>query len=128
MTQMTRMIALVLTALLAFSMISVSSAEGQLAGGWTATDDPTITQERSDLFEKALGQLVGVDYTPVAYLGSQVVAGGNHCFLCLSRVVIPDAIPKYVLVFIYEDLQGNAQIMNIADFDFGSFCTYGAQE
>ena len=128
MTQMTRMIVLLLTALLAFSMISVSSAEGQLAGGWTAADDPTITQERSDLFEKALGQLVGVDYTPVAYLGSQVVAGRNHCFLCLSRVVIPDAIPKYVLVFIYEDLQGNAQIMNIADFDFGSFCTYGAEE
>lgn len=128
MTKMTRLIALLLTALLVLSMLPVASAEGMLAGGWAAADDPTITQERSDLFEKALEELVGVDYTPVAYLGSQVVAGRNHCFLCLSRVVIPDAIPKYVLVFIYEDLQGNAQIMNIADFDFGSFCTYGAQE
>ena len=128
MTRMTRLTALLLTALLAFSVISAAAAEGPLAGGWTAASDPTVTQERSELFDKALDGMVGVDYTPVAYLGSQVVAGSNHCFLCLSRVVIPDAIPKYVLVFIYEDLQGNAQIMNIADFDFGSFCTYGAEE
>ena len=35
-------------------------------------------------------------------------------------------VPKYVLVFIYEDLQGNATIMNFADFDFGSLCEYGS--
>lgn len=125
---MKKMIVLLLAIMVVFSAVSVATAEGMLSGGWAAADDPTVTQERSELFEKALGGMVGVDYTPVAYLGSQVVAGTNHCFLCLSRVVIPDAIPKYVLVFIYEDLQGNAQIMNIADFDFGSFCTYGAQE
>jgi hypothetical protein len=128
MTKMTRLTALLLTVLLVLSMIPAAVAEGPLAGGWTAANDPTVTQERSDLFDKALDGMVGVDYTPVAYLGSQVVAGTNHYFLCLSRVVIPDAIPKYVLVFIYEDLQGSAKIMNIADFDFGSFCTYGAEE
>ena len=125
---MKKMIVLLLAIMVVFSAVSVATAEGMLSGGWAAADDPTVTQERSELFEKALGGMVGVDYTPVAYLGSQVVAGTNHCFLCLSRVVIPDAIPKYVLVFIYEDLQGKAEIMNFADFDFGSFCTYGAEE
>ena len=125
---MKKMIVLLLAFMVVFSAVSVATAEGMLSGGWAAAEDPTVTQERSELFEKALGGMVGVDYTPVAYLGSQVVAGTNHCFLCLSRVVIPDAIPKYVLVFIYEDLQGKTEIMNFADFDFGSFCTYGAEE
>ena len=125
---MSKMIAVLLIVLLIISLIPAAVGEGQLAGGWTPADDPTVTQERSDLFYKALGDLVGVEYTPVAYLGSQVVAGTNHCFLVQKRVVIPDAIPSYILVFIYEDLQHKAEIMNMADFDFGSFCTYGAAE
>ena len=123
---MKKLITLILSGLLVFSLISAAAAEGMLSGGWSAAEDPTVTEGLEDLFNKAMENLVGVDYTPVAYLGSQIVAGTNHCFLCLSRVVIPDAIPNYKLVFIYEDLQGNVQLMNIADFDFGSFCTYGA--
>ena len=125
---MSKMIAVLMIVLFIISLIPAAVGEGQLAGGWTPADDPTVTQERSDLFYKALGDLVGVEYTPIAYLGSQVVAGTNHCFLVQKRVVIPDAIPSYILVFIYEDLQHNAEIMNMADFDFGSFCTYGAAE
>jgi len=125
---MSKMIAVLMIVLLIISLIPAAVGEGQLAGGWTPADDPTVTQERSDLFYKALGDLVGVEYTPVAYLGSQIVAGTNHCFLVRKRVVIPDAIPSYILVFIYEDLQHKAEIMNMADFDFGSFCTYGAAE
>jgi len=125
---MSKMIAVLMIVLLIISLIPAAVGEGQLAGGWTPADDPTVTQERSDLFYKALGDLVGVEYTPIAYLGSQVVAGTNHCFLVQKRVVIPDAIPSYILVFIYEDLQHKAEIMNMADFDFGSFCTYGAAE
>lgn len=123
---MKKIIVLLLAGLLVFSL-ATAAAETPLMGGWSAAADPTVTEGLADLFNKALENLVGVDYTPVAYLGSQVVAGTNHCFLCLSRVVVPDAVPDYKLIFIYEDLQGNAAIMNIADFDFGSFCTYGAE-
>jgi hypothetical protein len=31
-------------------------------------------------------------------------------------------------MYIYEDLSGSAQIMNIADLDIGSFCEYGGIE
>ena len=124
---MEKVLVCLLVFLLVFSISYTAVAQELPAGGWNVADDPTVTEERSDLFYKALGKLVGVDYAPVAYLGSQSVAGINHCFLCLSRVVVPDAIPNYKLVFIYEDLQGNAEIMNIADFDFGSFCNYGAK-
>ena len=64
----------------------------------------------------------------MAYLGSQVVAGTNHAFLCQAVTVVPDAVPRWTVVFLYEDLQGNVSLMNIADFDFGALCTYGAEE
>ena len=47
-------------------------------GGWGTASDPTITDEVRALFEKALDGLVGVNYVPVTYLGTQVVAGYNH--------------------------------------------------
>ena len=97
-------------------------------GGWQAAADPTITEERQALLDKALEKLVGVNYVPVAYLGSQVVAGRNHAFLCQGTVVYPGAEPEWKILYLYEDLQGNVTVMNIADFDFGALCTYGAAE
>jgi len=35
--------------------------------------------------------------------------------------------PAYVIVYLYEDLQGNVSILNVADFDIGSLCTYGEE-
>ena len=90
------------------------------------SESPEITEELQALFDKGLDDLVGVGYMPVAYLGSQVVAGTNHCFLAQATLVYPGAEPTYVLIYLYENLQGEVDIMNIADFDFGAFCTYGA--
>ena len=75
-----------------------------------------------------LAELVGVDYVPVAYLGSQVVAGTNHAILCQATVVVPDAEPFYAIVYLYEDLQGNDSVLDIEEFDFGALCNYGAEE
>ncbi|MBQ9008610.1 MAG: hypothetical protein IJ088_04680 [Clostridia bacterium] len=97
-----------------------------IAGGWTPAADPTITDAVQNLMKKGMEGLVGVSYVPVAYLGSQVVAGTNHAILCQATVVYPGAAPYFVIVYLYEDLQGNVTLMNIADFDVGMFCTYGA--
>lgn len=86
-----------------------------IAGGWAATENEEMTDELRAIFDKALDGLVGVSYTPIACLGTQVVAGTNYCFLTQATVVYPDAVPGYKLVFVYADLTGNAQIMNIAD-------------
>ena len=101
--------------------------EGPMVGGWIPAADPAVTEEMNALFEKGISGLLGVKYTPVAYLGSQVVAGTNHAFLCHATVVYPNAQPEYVIVYLYEDLQGNVSVLNIADFDIGSLCTYGAE-
>lgn len=122
---MKKLFALVLVVLVLAS--AAFAEEGPLSGGWTASDSPEITDEIQAVFDKGLDGLVGVEYVPVAYLGSQVVAGTNHCILAQATAVVPDAQPYYVLIYLYEDLQGEVEILNIADFDFGSLCTYGAE-
>ena len=123
---MRKILAIVLVLALALGL-SCACAE-RLAGGWQAAEDSAVTEDLQAVFDKGLEGLVGVGYTPVAYLGSQVVAGTNHAFLCRAVTVVPDAVPRWTVVFLYEDLQGNVSLMNIADFDFGALCTYGAEE
>ena len=130
---MKKILALALTAMLLVSSLLMGSAlaedvPGALTGGWAAVEDPAITDEVRALFDKAMEGLVGVNYVPVAYLGSQVVAGTNHAILCQATVVYPDAQPAWTVVFLYENLEGGVEILNIADFDFGGLCTYGAEE
>lgn len=88
---------------------------GSVVGGWTNAEDPAMTEELRSIFEKATEGLLGVNYIPVACLGTQIVAGTNYCFLAQATVVYPDAAPKYVLVYVYQDLSGNATVMNFAD-------------
>ena len=95
----------------------IEEAAAETPGGWTAAEDTALTDDQRSLFEKALEGLVGVGYEPVAYLGSQVVAGLNHCFLCKATVVYPGAEPAYKLVYIYESLDGNASLTDVADLD-----------
>ena len=110
-------------------LMSIAAAEdGPLSGGWTPSADPAVTEDLQAVFDKGLEGLVGVRYTPVAYLGSQVVAGTNQAFLCQATVVYPGAEPYYTIVYLYEDLQGNVTILNIAELDVGALCTYGAEE
>lgn len=58
--------------------------------------------------------MMGVAYTPVAYLGSQLVAGVNHCFLCQATVVYPDAQHYYyVLAYLYEALDSSVRLLQV---------------
>ena len=100
----------------------------RLAGGWNATESPKIPKEVTKVFNKAMEGLLGVDYKPVAYLGYQIVAGKNHCLLCQARVVYPDAKPYYALVYLYEDLSGNAEIKNIVPLDLAEFSSKKEQD
>ena len=112
---MKKIIAIVMAAML---LISVSAAMAEpLMGGWNVPESNEITEEQKAIFDKAVEKLLGVNYEPVAYLASQVVAGMNHCFLCKATVVAPDAVPAFKLVYIYEDLEGNATVSSIADLN-----------
>ena len=120
---MKKLIALIMTVLM---LVSAAPAE-TLCGGWTPSADPTVTEELRELFEKGTETLTGASYIPVAYLGSQVVAGTNYAFLCQAVTAYPGALetePSYAMVYLYKDLNGGVSVLSIAEFNVGSLCTY----
>lgn len=124
---MKRILCLMIAFTMALALCGAAMAEGlggPLAGGWTPSESPEITEEIRAVFDRAVEGLLGVNYVPVAYLGSQVVAGTNHCILCQATAVVPGARPEYKLVYIYQDLEGGAQVLSVADLDFGALCEY----
>ena len=92
---------------------------GPRLGGWTAAEDPALTPELQAVFEKGMEGLLGMNYVPVLYLGSQVVAGTNHAFLCQAKAVAPNAPLTWKVVYLYQDLQGNVSVLDIDDLDLG---------
>lgn len=90
-----------------------------ILGGWTVQTDvtKTLTDEQAELFAKGMEGLVGVSYEPVTELATQVVAGQNHAFLCKGETVTAEPITNWYVVVIYEDLDGNAKVSNIAQID-----------
>ena len=114
---LTALIVLVLTFALCIAPVSAE----EIDGGWEipVTEANALTEEAQAAFDKATEQLMGVNYTPVALLATQVVAGTNYCILCQATAVVPDAKPYWTLLYLYADLEGNVEILNIYDLYIG---------
>ncbi len=114
---LTALMVLVLTFALCIAPVSAE----EIDGGWEipVTEANALTEEAQSAFDKATEQLMGVNYTPVALLATQVVAGTNYCILCQATAVVPDAKPYWTLLYLYADLEGNVEILNIYDLYIG---------
>ncbi|MBR3333477.1 MAG: hypothetical protein IKG23_04245 [Clostridia bacterium] len=120
---MKKMIAFLTALTLCLTLCMTAVSAGETLGGWeipSAEGEP-LTEEAQAAFDKAMGKLVGAAYAPVALLATQVVAGTNYCILCRMTPVVPNPKPQWTLVYIYEDLEGNAKIMNIHELDIGLY-------
>ena len=97
--------------------VKTNLSDEDILGGWEQPETPVVSDEAKAVFDKATDGFVVVNYTPVALLSTQIVAGENYCFICEAKVVVPDAESSYVLVYIYEDLSGNAEITDSIDLN-----------
>lgn len=112
---------IIAAAVLAGMMFVTPVFAGQMmTGGWQATTDTAIDEDAQAAFDAAMEGLLGVEYEPIDLLATQVVAGTNYCFLCRSTIVVPDAVPGYAFVYVYKDLSGKAEILDIQDIEFGA--------
>lgn len=86
-----------------------------MVGGWEIVphEPAELPEDVQAAFDTALEGLVGAEYTPIALLSTQVVAGINYCILCQITPLVPDAASSWALVYIYADLDGNAEITNV---------------
>ena len=113
--------ALLFAIVLAFTCVC-AFAEPML-GGWSVCEDAVVTEEAKAALEKALENFVGSNVEPVALLGTQVVAGTNYCLLCKLTNVVPDAVPYYAIVFVYQGVDGTSEILSISAIDPGAMLT-----
>ena len=95
---------------------------GDKVGGWAYAESTEIMADIKKVMEKATETLTGAVYEPVAYIGSQVVAGTNHAILCKSTPSVAElnGATTYVLVYVYEDLQGNCEITETTNIEFNA--------
>ena len=76
-----------------------------------------------DIFKKAIGAQAGMDYEPVAVLATQVVAGQNIAYLCKGTLETESPETSWVIVVVYNDLQGEASITGVATIDLADVKT-----
>ena len=85
-----------------------------LMGGWTAVSDPTVTKEAKSALNKAAKDLPDYNYTPLALVSTQVVAGTNYRILC--EVSEKGSEPRFEIVEVFSPLEGNAVISHAYAF------------
>lgn len=93
---------------------STQEVKGNSLGGWEVNNGKLSLEENAEAkaaFEKAIEGLTGYEYEPIALLGTQIVSGTNYSILARGKAVVPDAEPSYEIITIYEDLEGNAEIL-----------------
>jgi hypothetical protein len=73
-----------------------------------------ISKEESDVLKKATGQLVGVNYQPLA-VSTQIVSGVNYKFFCNATPVYPNAITKPVMITVYVQADGSVHLLEIKE-------------
>lgn len=102
---------------------TVAMDDMPIVGGWSMNEghfSPKDNQEAMEAFQKATNGLTGYSYEVISVLGSQVVGGTNYAYLCKGKMVVPDASPVYLLLYVNEDLSGNAEILGTKDIFSGS--------
>lgn len=103
---------------------SADTGSTTTVGGWTINTQEFANPLPADVqkaFDKALEGHNGMNFEPVAYLGSQVVSGTNHRILCKATTVTADPVTSYKVVTVYEKLDGDAELTSIADFNLGDY-------
>ena len=85
-------------------------------GNWNLDDikGAALPQKVQTDFTAVTSELVGAEYEPIAYLGSQQVNGMNYRILALMRAVVPNAEKRIVKMIIHEELDGSVRLLSVS--------------
>lgn len=85
-------------------------------GGWNLDEvkGTALPQKVQTDFTAVTAELVGAEYEPIAYLGSQQVNGTNYRILALQRLVTPNAEKRFVKMIINEELDGSVRLVSVS--------------
>ena len=75
-----------------------------ILGGWdlSALKACNLPQKAQSAFTAVTGGLVGAEYMPVLYVGSQQVHGTNHCIIAVQTLITANPEKRLVKMVINE--------------------------
>lgn len=90
-----------------------------VVGGWEPYADyvQIIGEDEKAIFEKATEKLLGVNYTPVQVIATQIVSGTNYAYLAATETVTKEPKKGFAIVTVYADLSGNAEVLAVNELD-----------
>ena len=85
-------------------------------GGWNIDDMKgcNLPQKVQSAFTTVTSELVGADYQPVLYIGSQVVNGMNYCVLAKQTIITATPENRLVKMIINVDTKGVASLVSVS--------------
>lgn len=97
--------------------------EGGAIGAYMPNEGERALERHAEAkaaFDMALTGLAGVSYEPVAYLGSQSVAGTNYLALFRSKAAAPGAESEFVLLTVFVDAEGRVELGEAEKIELGA--------
>ena len=87
-----------------------------MLGSWNYDDvnGCNLPQKAQSAFTEVTSELVGADYEPVLYAGSQVVNGVNYCILALQTSVTAHPEQRLMKLIINVNSGGKARLVSIS--------------
>ena len=68
-----------------------------------------LPKEVATGFSQVMDQIIGVNYTPLLYAASQIVAGKNHMIICECVPVAINPVRSLVAVYLHQALPAEGE-------------------
>ena len=85
-------------------------------GGWNIDEMKSVNlpQKAQSAFTAVTGGLVGAEYMPVLYVGSQLVNGTNYCILAVQTIITGTPEKRLVKMIINVSSNGTASLVSVS--------------
>lgn len=112
-----------------YSFIYVAEKSDTKVGGWEGVDGFTqlLGEEETQTFEKAIEGLVGVGYTPIQVIATQVVNGTNYAYLAQGTTVTANPKKSFYIVKINKNTKGDVELLSAIEIEPDYVLTTGEE-
>ena len=86
-----------------------------ILGGWdiSSLTPCKLPQKAASAFTLVTGALVGAEYMPVLFVGTQVANGTNYCIIAVQNVITANPEKRLVKMIINEATDGTASVVSV---------------
>ena len=85
-------------------------------GDWNLDEikSAALPQTAQSAFTAVTSDIVGAEYQPIAYLGSQQVNGTNYRVLAIKTPVVPNGTKSFAKLIVNEGSDGTYKLVSIS--------------